>query len=79
VAHGQVDVSGQQPSMRLVWVPTVQGGQVEVSGDCSEGFSEAVRAMYLRVSHVVEIPLPAGTVTSRGVRLVDYGWVASVE
>lgn len=78
-ASGEVDASGQLPSMRLVWAPTAQGGQVEVSGDCSEGFSEAVRAMYLRVSHVVEFPLPVGTGTSHGVPLVDYGWVVSIE
>jgi len=79
MATGEVDASGELPRMRLVWTPPAQGGQAEVSGDCSPGFSEAVRAMYLRVSHLVEIPLPAGTVTSRGVRLEDYGWVVSVE
>ena len=67
------------PVVELHWSTAPEGNEVTLDGDCSPSFNDALRRMYLGVSHVLEFPLPAVGEGGRRERLEDYGWNVEVE
>jgi hypothetical protein len=67
------------PVVELHWSTATEGNEVTLDGDCSSSFNDALRRMYLGVSHVLEFPLPTVGEAGRRERLEDYGWNVEVE
>jgi hypothetical protein len=81
-ASGQVAQSGpgwQTPVIELRWYAPEGASEAVVDGDCSAEFSEALRRMYLTVSHSLEFPLPPAGEGRRTTPLDDYGWIVDVQ
>ena len=65
-------------SIRVTWTPAA-GHQAAVTGDCAEGFQQAVRGMYLSTLHAAEFPL---TTVGSGPRMEEpesYAWRVELE
>ena len=65
-------------SIRVSWTPAA-GHEAEVSGECAEGFKQAVRSMYLSTLHAAEFPLTTVGSGPRTDELESYAWRAEVE
>ena len=65
-------------SIRVTWTPAA-GHQAAVTGDCAEGFKEAVREMYLSTLHAAEFPLTTLGAGPRTDELESYAWRVEVE
>jgi hypothetical protein len=60
-------------SIRVTWTPAA-GQQAAVTGDCAEGFRQAVREMYLSTLHAAEFPLTTVGSGPRTDELESYAW-----
>jgi hypothetical protein len=65
-------------SIRVTWTPAA-GHQAAVSGECAEGFKQAVRSMYLSTLHAAEFPLTTVGSGPRTEELESYAWRVEVE
>lgn len=65
-------------SIRVTWTP-VAGHEAAVSGECAEGFKQAVRRMYLSTMHAAEFPLTTVGSGPRTEELESYAWRVEVE
>lgn len=65
-------------SIRVTWTPAA-GQQAAVTGDCAEGFKQAVRGMYLSTLHAAEFPLTTVGSGPRTEELESYAWRVEVE
>jgi hypothetical protein len=82
VARGEVQArpaGWANPVLELGWSTVPDGSEVMLDGDCTPSFNEALRRMYLGVSHRLEFSLPAAGEAGRRERLDDYGWEVEVE
>ena len=71
VATGEVMEDGESPSgrsLRLTWMPG-PGHAATVTGECAEGFKQAVKAMYLSTPHAAEFALTPSGAGPRSERL----------
>lgn len=66
------------PVVTLRWSSPEGSSEAVVEGDCSAQFNEAVRRLYLSVSHSVEFLLPTADQGPSTVRLDDFGWIVDV-
>lgn len=66
------------PVVTLRWSSPDGSSEAVVEGDCSAQFNEAVRRLYLSVSHSVEFALPTADQGPSTVRLDDFGWIVDV-
>lgn len=66
---------GASPVVELKWAAAEGASEVAIRGDCTPGFNDSLRRMYLGVSHTIEFPLPRAGEGARTVRLEDYGWI----
>jgi hypothetical protein len=81
-ARGEVFPAGAgwtTPEIELRWQAMEGAADAVVEGDCTSGFSESVRRMYLGASHSLEFPLPLAGEGRRTTRLDDYGWIVDVK
>jgi hypothetical protein len=65
-------------SIRVTWTPAA-GHQAAVTGNCAEGFKDAVRGMYLSTLHAAEFQL---TTVGSGLRTEEpesYAWSVELE
>ena len=60
-------------SIRVTWTPAA-GHQAAVTGNCAQGFKEAVRGMYLSTLHAAEFPLTTVGSGPRTEELESYAW-----
>ncbi|HET9726033.1 MAG TPA: hypothetical protein VFP28_03890 [Gemmatimonadales bacterium] len=67
------DNSPSGRSIRVTWSPAA-GQQAAVTGDCAEGFQQAVRGMYLSTLHAAEFPLTTVGSGPRTDELESYAW-----
>jgi hypothetical protein len=67
------------PVVELHWATAAAGTAVRLDGDCAPAFNDALRRMYLGVTHMVEFPLPAAGEGLRRAELADYGWIVEVQ
>jgi hypothetical protein len=72
------ETSSSGRSIRVTWTPAA-GQQAAVTGDCGEGFKEAVRRMYLSTLHAAEFPLTTAGSGPRTEELESYAWRVDVE
>jgi hypothetical protein len=72
------DTSPSGRSIRVTWTPAA-GHQAAVTGDCAEGFKQAVRGMYLSTLHAAEFPLTTVGSGPRTDELESYAWRVEVE
>jgi hypothetical protein len=72
------DTSPSGRSIRVTWTPAA-GHQAAVTGDCAEGFKEAVRGMYLSTLHAAEFPLTTVGTGPRTEELESYAWRVEME
>ena len=63
----------------LRWQAAEGASDAVVEGDCSAGFNDAVRRLYLGASHSLEFPLPTAGEDRLTVRLDDFGWIVDVQ
>jgi hypothetical protein len=68
-----------QPVVALRWVSLPADNDVTVSGDCPPAFNQALRRMFLGVTHLLEFELPTTGEGRLAQRLDDYGWIVEVE
>jgi len=76
VLEDETSPSGR--SIRVSWTPAA-GHEAEVSGECAEGFKQAVRSMYLSTLHAAEFPLTTVGSGPRTDELESYAWRVEVE
>lgn len=76
VLEDETSPSGR--SIRVTWTPAA-GHEAEVSGECAEGFKQAVRSMYLSTLHAAEFPLTTVGSGPRTDELESYAWRVEVE
>jgi hypothetical protein len=76
VMEDETSPSGR--SIRVTWTPDA-GHEAEVSGQCAEGFKQAVRSMYLSTLHAAEFPLTTVGSGPRTDELESYAWRVEVE
>ncbi|HET7468495.1 MAG TPA: hypothetical protein VFJ81_02430, partial [Gemmatimonadales bacterium] len=72
------DASPSGRSIRVTWTPAA-GHQAAVTGNCAQGFKEAVRGMYLSTLHAAEFPLTTVGAGPRMEELESYAWRVEVE
>lgn len=81
-ANGEVRpflVGWARPMVALRWVSLSEDNDVIVSGDCPPAFNQALRRMFLGVTHLLEFELPTAGEDRLAQRLDDYGWIVEVE
>ncbi|MGH7512180.1 MAG: hypothetical protein ACREOQ_04560 [Gemmatimonadales bacterium] len=76
VLEDETSPSGR--SIRVTWTPAA-GHEAEVSGECAEGFKQAVRSMYLSTLHAAEFPLTTVGSGPRTDELETYAWRVEME
>ena len=67
------------PEIEVRWTTPEGASAVVVEGDCSPGFNDKLRAMYLGAAHSLEFSLPPAGEERRTMRLDDYGWIVDVQ
>lgn len=72
------DASPSGRSVRVTWTPA-PGHEAEVSGQCADGFKQAVRQMYLTTPHAAEFPATAEGSAPLSERLESYAWKVELE
>jgi len=65
-------------SIRVTWTPAA-GHHAAVTGDCAEGFRQAVRGMYLSTLHAAEFPLTTVGSGPRTEDLENYAWTVELQ
>lgn len=76
VLEDETSPSGR--SIRVTWAPDA-GHEAVVSGECADGFKQAVREMYLSTLHAAEFPLTTVGSGPRSDELESYAWRVEVE
>ena len=76
VLEDETSPSGR--SIRVSWTPAA-GHEAAVSGECADGFKQAVRGMYLSTLHAAEFPLTTVGSGPRTDELESYAWRVEVE
>jgi hypothetical protein len=76
VLEDETSPSGR--SIRVTWTPDA-GHEAAVSGECADGFKQAVRGMYLSTLHAAEFPLTTVGSGRRTDELESYAWRVEVE
>lgn len=76
VRDDEASPSGRE--VRLVWTPAA-GHEAVVSGECAQGFKQAVKRMYLGTPHAAEFPLTSAGAGPRTERLENYAWTVELE
>jgi hypothetical protein len=66
------------PVLELRWTGSPEGGEIRIEGDCAPAFNEALRRMYLGVTHALEFRIPVAGGEGLADHLDDYGWRAEV-
>ena len=82
VARGEVlplAAGWADPVVELHWSSAAEGNEVTVDGNCAPSFNEALRRMYLGVTHTIEFPFPTAGEATRREQLDEYGWNVEVE
>ena len=72
------DASPSGRSVRVTWTPG-PGHEAEVSGQCADGFKQAVRRMYLTTPHAAEFPVTPEGSGPLSERLESYAWKVELE
>ena len=65
-------------SIRVIWTPAA-GHQAAVTGNCAQGFRQAMRRMYLSTLHAAEFPLTTVGSGPRTDELESYAWRVEVQ
>lgn len=65
-------------SIRVTWTPAARH-QAAVTGNCAQGFKQAMRGMYLSTLHAAEFPLTTVGSGPRTDELESYAWRVEVE
>jgi hypothetical protein len=71
------ETSPSRSALRLSWRPSPAHGAT-VRGACSADFKRSVEAMYLTVTHGLELAVPGMGEGKRTERLENYAWTAEV-
>ncbi|HTS88137.1 MAG TPA: hypothetical protein VMG41_06555 [Gemmatimonadales bacterium] len=80
-ANGEVRPVGSawgEPVLELSWVTAPEGTELQVGGDCSPAFNQALAKLYTGVAHSLEFALPVAGEGRQRERLDEYGWIVEI-